>query len=109
MFFFNQKKAYEWRISDWSSDMCASDLLRQVEIVMADAGAQRRDQGADFLRGQHLVEARAFDIEDLAAQRQHGLVGTMAALLGRAARRVTLDEEEFGLGGIAFQIGRAHV
>src|SRR3546814_4167996 len=25
-FFFKQKTAYEWRISDWSSDVCSSDL-----------------------------------------------------------------------------------
>src|SRR3546814_8613012 len=28
-FFFNQKTAYEMRISDWSSDVCSSDLPRQ--------------------------------------------------------------------------------
>src|SRR3546814_6824317 len=28
-FFFKQKTAYEWRISDWSSDVCSSDLLRE--------------------------------------------------------------------------------
>src|SRR3546814_2583170 len=28
-FFFKQKTAYEMRISDWSSDVCASDLARQ--------------------------------------------------------------------------------
>src|SRR3546814_7761945 len=28
-FFFKQKTAYEMRISDWSSDVCSSDLLRQ--------------------------------------------------------------------------------
>src|SRR3546814_3850343 len=27
-FFFKQKTAYEMRISDWSSDVCSSDLLR---------------------------------------------------------------------------------
>src|SRR3546814_112320 len=27
MFFFKQKTAYEMRISDWSSDVCSSDLL----------------------------------------------------------------------------------
>src|SRR3546814_5058837 len=27
MIFFKQKTAYEMRISDWSSDVCASDLL----------------------------------------------------------------------------------
>src|SRR3546814_4035832 len=26
LFFFNQKTAYEMRISDWSSDVCSSDL-----------------------------------------------------------------------------------
>src|SRR3546814_10304166 len=27
MFFFKQKTAYEMRISDWSSDVCSSDLF----------------------------------------------------------------------------------
>src|SRR3546814_19230579 len=30
-FFFKQKTAYEMRISDWSSDVCSSDLLVVVE------------------------------------------------------------------------------
>src|SRR3546814_10839989 len=29
MFFFKQKTAYEMRISDWSSDVCSSDLIEQ--------------------------------------------------------------------------------
>src|SRR3546814_4406258 len=28
-FFFKQKTAYEMRISDWSSDVCSSDLCRK--------------------------------------------------------------------------------
>src|SRR3546814_10343659 len=28
-FFFKQKTAYEMRISDWSSDVCSSDLQRR--------------------------------------------------------------------------------
>src|SRR3546814_2822420 len=28
VFFFKQKTAYEMRISDWSSDVCSSDLRR---------------------------------------------------------------------------------
>src|SRR3546814_20450124 len=28
MFFFKQKTAYEMRISDWSSDVCSSDLIK---------------------------------------------------------------------------------
>src|SRR3546814_4331695 len=30
IFFFKQKTAYEMRISDWSSDVCSSDLSRLV-------------------------------------------------------------------------------
>src|SRR3546814_5775104 len=29
-FFFKQKTAYEMRISDWSSDVCSSDLLGDI-------------------------------------------------------------------------------
>src|SRR3546814_2235094 len=29
-FFFKQKTAYEMRISDWSSDVCSSDLLLAI-------------------------------------------------------------------------------
>src|SRR3546814_8690189 len=29
-FFFKQKTAYEMRISDWSSDVCSSDLLTPI-------------------------------------------------------------------------------
>src|SRR3546814_2459702 len=31
-FFFKQKTAYEMRISDWSSDVCSSDLAAQVQF-----------------------------------------------------------------------------
>src|SRR3546814_9207797 len=31
-FFFKQKTAYEMRISDWSSDVCSSDLHVAVEV-----------------------------------------------------------------------------
>src|SRR3546814_10410489 len=30
IFFFKQKTAYEMRISDWSSDVCSSDLHRDL-------------------------------------------------------------------------------
>src|SRR3546814_4731231 len=31
-FFFKQKTAYELRISDWSSDVCSSDLLEDTDL-----------------------------------------------------------------------------
>src|SRR3546814_16804511 len=37
MLFFKQKRAYEMRISDWSSDVCSSDLLH----LARNSGHQR--------------------------------------------------------------------
>src|SRR3546814_6236453 len=34
-FFFKQKTAYEMRISDWSSDVCSSDLAGLADDVLA--------------------------------------------------------------------------
>src|SRR3546814_17849755 len=46
-FFFKQKTAYEMRISDWSSDVCSSDL---AELKLADRitmrSADARQPGA---------------------------------------------------------------
>src|SRR3546814_18146958 len=33
MFFFKQKTAYEIRISDWSSDVCSSDLRSALLVL----------------------------------------------------------------------------
>src|SRR3546814_2425366 len=33
-FFFKQKTAYDMRISDWSSDVCSSDLARLVVLAL---------------------------------------------------------------------------
>src|SRR3546814_7737149 len=36
-FFFKQKTAYEMRISDWSSDVCSSDLaLEKTSAILSD-------------------------------------------------------------------------
>src|SRR3546814_1480941 len=37
-FFFKQKTAYEMRISDWSSDVCSSDLNAMHRAVKAEGG-----------------------------------------------------------------------
>src|SRR3546814_7042428 len=35
LFFFKQKTAYEMRISDWSSDVCSSDLSSKAKASMS--------------------------------------------------------------------------
>src|SRR3546814_8899227 len=53
-FFFKQKTAYEMRISDWSSDVCSSDLQAHLaaqdveelrQFVKAGAAQERADAG----------------------------------------------------------------
>src|SRR3546814_3225718 len=40
-FFFKQKTAYEMRISDWSSDVCSSDLLAHCRALLRRNGSER--------------------------------------------------------------------
>src|SRR3546814_18884267 len=42
-FFFKQKTAYEMRISDWSSDVCSSDLRKHGKRPPSALRASRRN------------------------------------------------------------------
>src|SRR3546814_16010445 len=42
IFFFKQKTAYEMRISDWSSDVCSSDLRRTPLRLLKALPQQRK-------------------------------------------------------------------
>src|SRR3546814_10269679 len=51
VFFFKQKTAYEMRISDWSSDVCSSDLLPPIKSVgMPDRRHGREEQHVSVKR-----------------------------------------------------------
>ncbi len=80
-------------------DAVVAQLL-QVE-VLADARAQGRDQRGDLGRGNDLVDARPFHVEDLPLQGQDRLELPVAPLLGGAARRIALDEVELAQRRIA--------
>src|SRR4029077_14787849 len=75
--------------------------LRRVEIIFADAGAERGDDAADFFVAEHLVVAGFLDIQNLTFERQDGLVAAVAAAFGRSAGGFSLDDEEFAAGRIA--------
>src|SRR3546814_2747255 len=51
-FFFKQKTAYEMRISDWSSDVCSSDLREMGGLPhrLAAAAGQPRQAAARLRR-----------------------------------------------------------
>src|SRR3546814_20097337 len=57
-FFFKQKTAYEMRISDWSSDVCSSDL--QLEIIdQRDHAGLTLHLAGDAGQTHHRVETAA--------------------------------------------------
>src|SRR3546814_4651516 len=47
VFFFKQKTAYEMRISDWSSDVCSSDLRQAEHLDLAHCRGLRADAEKD--------------------------------------------------------------
>src|SRR3546814_4477299 len=49
-FFFKQKTAYEMRISDWSSDVCSSDLDAVLDHPAAGGELRAELDGADAWR-----------------------------------------------------------
>src|SRR3546814_2306287 len=48
-FFFKQKTAYEMRISDWSSDVCSSDLVLLLRFFL-EAERLAQAPGIDLLQ-----------------------------------------------------------
>src|SRR3546814_9963164 len=58
-FFFKQKTAYEMRISDWSSDVCSSDLGKKAEAISPSA-LENRTAFCEEIR-RRLVESQQHD------------------------------------------------
>src|SRR3546814_1964834 len=78
-FFFKQKTAYEMRISDWSSDVCSSDLggpVQRRRVLMALAKPQRQHRIVGLLAEQ-AVTSQAHLVELLAAE---GVTATQATV-----------------------------
>src|SRR3546814_15510586 len=59
-FFFKQKTAYEMRISDWSSDVCSSDLITEAEVAAARAYRSVQRPKVAASPGTRLGESRAW-------------------------------------------------
>src|SRR3546814_1790919 len=59
-FFFKQKTAYEMRISDWSSDVCSSDLMRLLQNHQVPELAHKLGMSIDDLK-QHIELIRHLD------------------------------------------------
>src|SRR3546814_4294062 len=81
VFFFKQKTAYEMRISDWSSDVCSSDLLPDIKLGLHQHQRHRQAKARQRLRQRDDVRTDAGGLE--AEER----AGAAAAEIGRASCR----------------------
>src|SRR3546814_7429450 len=90
LFFFKQKTAYEMRISDWSSDVCSSDL-QEVLVGTGHLGGQ---VAVDQLAPAEMVD------QPVGGGELHPKV-PFGVGAGRRARNAD--------GGGAQKIGRAHL
>src|SRR3546814_18724648 len=89
VFFFKQKTAYEMRISDWSSDVCSSDLLVALDredVVVVATVVGPDDLGArldlDLLRTEGVVDRADPDLDALHQRRRRRALVQGAAVAG---------------------------
>src|SRR3546814_5098721 len=94
-FFFKQKTAYEMRISDWSSDVCSSDLERQHHAPAA-LQCLLRLQCDEQCRGRALRRHQAAPGLPLRAPAATGRPGPVGRLTAMQTER---GEDMTGLGG----------
>src|SRR3546814_8490279 len=113
-FFFKQKTAYDMRISDWSSDVCSSDLPdcgdsftmnNEVAVVVGAAGAIGSVITEQLVTAGLVVVAVGRDADKLQqlAQRHDDMVIPYVADIASDAAIAVIGEQIKG------QIGRAQV
>src|SRR3546814_3588912 len=116
VFFFKQKTAYEMRISDWSSDVCSSDLedLQQRVVDLGDVGEGfgRVEAGAlvadedDAAGVDHVVRR----IEDAALAQRLAVARLGKLVVGGAGDDLRLDLGQRGVvDGGAERAGRVDI
>src|SRR3546814_10145211 len=97
--FFKQKTAYEMRISDWSSDVCSSDLIGGTGVLTV---------GALLGMAAHL-DGKGCTILDMTGMAQKGGAVASHIRIGRDLSGIYTSRLSDGMCDVLIEIGRAHV
>src|SRR3546814_2333098 len=96
------------RISDWSSDVCSSDLASEAAVLALAGNANRFTQGIPQLQAQLDEVVRAMSSSGSPSSQIY-IALRQNVLAGNLARRVTEVRAGGAGAAVAGQIGRAHV
>src|SRR3546814_15661435 len=110
-FFFKQKTAYEMRISDWSSEVCSSDLSKTFRSSTNSVGSRKRlpapcPRSLDFSCLPSPLGVSPADDRD----RRHILVRHPAEIVAEREHRAVLSLPPAGAAQyleVILEIGRA--
>src|SRR3546814_3373517 len=98
IFLFKQKTAYEMRISDWSSDVCSSDLPGDVDFGRGLGEGEVAGAETHF---EIALEERAHELGQGALE-----VGEAGVLVDQQAFDL-VEHRRMGLAAVGAEIGRA--
>src|SRR3546814_529326 len=94
IFFFKQKTAYEMRISDWSSDVCSSDLNELANVARRKMQMSWTETHAFLSTLRSLLTVRPLTLEThetgLALAQRYGL-STYDAMIAASALHAGCD------------------
>src|SRR3546814_4716560 len=111
LFFFKQKTAYEMRISDWSSDVCSSDLPHGDSAIYFALARLAQDWSMRVMLIDGQGNFGSMDPDDPAAMRY--TEARLAAARDSGMAMATLVAAEWPIYGRygygPAEIGRAHV
>src|SRR3546814_9736685 len=96
-FFFKQKTAYEMRISDWSSDVCSSDLQEVRRVLIA--------RGVVVFKELHLGDEQQLQLSRLMGTlREEGEKGIFKVTLDKSAN----ERADYLKGSFLWHIDGTH-